>query len=155
MSQNSAPSQTYLRNAVLTATPEQLQLMLFDGAIKFATRGLEALQAKDREATFLALERAQLIVLELANGIRREVNPELADRMTAIYNFVFRRLVDANVHQDEKALHDALRTLRYERETWVLLIEKLRKELHASAPTAPVASPATPAQEPGSFSAEG
>jgi len=90
-----------------------------------------------------------------ANGIRREVNPELADRMTAIYNFVFRRLVDANVHQDEKALHDALRTLRYERETWVLLIEKLRKELHASAPTAPVASPATPAQEPGSFSAEG
>jgi flagellar protein FliS len=129
--------------------------MLFDGAIRFAMRGLEGLRAKDREGAFTALERAQLIVLELANGIRREVHPELADRMAAIYNFVYRRLVDANIHQDEQALNDALRTLRYERETWALLIDKLRKEVHASAQASPAQSETTPSEAPGSLNIEG
>ena len=74
MSYAANQSQEYLRNAVLTAAPEQLQLMLYDGAIRFAARGLEAIRAKDREAAFVALERAQLIVLEMGNGIRREIN---------------------------------------------------------------------------------
>jgi flagellar protein FliS len=121
-------SQEYLRNAVLTAAPEQLQLMLYDGAIRFAARGLEAIRSSDREAAFVALERAQLIVLEMSNGIRREVNPALADRMSALYSYIYRRLIDANVGQDEQAVEDALRILRYERETWLLLVEKLHKE---------------------------
>jgi flagellar protein FliS len=125
-------SQEYLRNAVLTAAPEQLQLMLYDGAIRFATRGLEAICAKDREAAFVALERAQLIVLEMSNGIRREINPALADRMSSLYSYIYRRLIDANVGQDEQAVEDALRILRYERQTWLLLVEKLQKEAPAA-----------------------
>ncbi len=131
MSQPANPSQEYLRNAVLTATPEQLHLMLYDGAIRFALKGQEAIRAKDREGAFSALERAQRIVLELAAGLRREINPELVDRMGALYSFIYRRLVDANVNQDEQALEEALRILRYQRETWVLLMEKLKKELPA------------------------
>lgn len=142
MSYAANPSQEYLKNAVLTATPEQLQLMLYDGAIRFATRGAEAIRAKDREAAFNALERAQLIVLELNAGLRRDVNPELADRMGALYNFVYRRLIEANIHQDEAAIDDALRILRYQRETWVLLMEKLQKEAPAAA------ARATPAVAP-------
>jgi len=137
-------SHEYLKNAVLTAAPEQLQLMLYDGAIRFAARGLEAIQAKDREAAFVALERAQLIVLEMSNGIHREVNPALADRVSAIYSYIYRRLIDANVGQDEQAVEDALRILRYERETWLLLVEKLQKEApHPTGVTKPdAASPA-------------
>jgi flagellar protein FliS len=154
MSPKASPSQEYLKNAVLTATPEQLQLMLYDGALKFAARARDAIRAKQREAAFHALERAQLIVLELSNGIRREVNPELADRMSAIYNFVFRRLVEANVHQDEKALDDALRILRYERESWQMLIDKLNQDRGGGAPEATAEpSPATDDQAP-SFTAE-
>ena len=142
MSQAAKPSQEYLKNAVLTATPEQLHLMLYDGAIRFATRGQEAIRAKDREAAFTALERAQLIVLELSAGIQRDVNPELADRMAALYNFIYRRLIEANINQDEQAAEDALRILRYQRETWVLLMEKLQKEGPASPkPSSPAAAP--------------
>jgi len=168
MSTHGTPSQEYLKNAVLTASPEQLQLMLYDGAIRFSTRGLEAIQAQDREAAFNALDRAQRIVLELSNGLRREVNPDLADQMSALYNFVFNKLVEANVNQDEQAIHDALRILRHQRETWVLLMEKLRSELYPTAgpegpqkvtPTAPP-KPAAPSrfqtETPGSsFVAEG
>jgi flagellar protein FliS len=154
MSYNANPSQEYLKNAVLTATPEQLHLMLFDGAIRFATRGLEAIQAKDREAAFLALERAQLIVLEMSNGIRREINPELADRMSAIYSFIYRRLIDANVRQDEPAVHDALRILRFERESWLLLMDKLRKELPGSVPVPESSASPMAHDAPSAFSAE-
>ena len=146
MSYNANPSLEYLKNAVLTATPEQLQLMLYDGAIRFAARGLVAIRAKDREAAFTALERAQLIVLEMSNGIRREVNPELADRMGAIHSFVYRRLIDANLQQDEQAVQEALRILRYERETWTMLIEKLQKEAPYPTP-APEAETSAPSTE--------
>ena len=155
MNHNSNPSQQYLKNAVVTATPEQLQLMLYDGAIRFAKRGLEAMRAKDREGMFNALERAQLIVLELGNGIRREINPELADRMGALYNFVYRRLVDANIHEDEQAIDDALRTLRYERESWVLLIDKLQQEACGKSPASGAESPEQTDDQPTSFSVEG
>jgi flagellar protein FliS len=118
-------SQQYLKNAVLTAPPEQLHLMLVDGAIRFATRGKEAIERKDIESAFKALERAQRIVLELSNGLRREVNPELVDQMAALHAFVYRRLVDGSVRHDPQAVAEALRILRHHRETWVMLMEKL------------------------------
>lgn len=146
MSYAANPSQEYLKNAVLTAPPEQLQLMLYDGAIRFTTRGLDALRAKDREAMFNALDRAQRIVLEMANGLRRDINPDLADQMAALYNFVYRRLIDANLNQDEKALDDALRILKHQRDTWVMLMEKLRRDVPAATAVHPAAT--TPAMAP-------
>jgi flagellar protein FliS len=120
-------SKQYLRNAVLTATPEQLQLMLFDGAIRYAVRGQEAIAAKDIEGMFNSLDRAQRIVLQLSAGLQREVNPQLVDRMSALYDFVYRRLIDANMKRDAQAVDDALRILRHQRETWALLMEKVKR----------------------------
>jgi flagellar protein FliS len=135
-----AGSKEYLKNAVMTASPEQLQLMLLDGAIRFATRGREAITANNIEATFKALDRAQRIVLELSNGIRREVNPQLADRTLGLYGFIYRRLIDGNLHRNLEAVDDALRILRHQRETWALLIDKIWKESQptVAAGTAPV-----------------
>lgn len=154
MSPNASPSQEYLKNAVMTATPERLQLMLYDGAIRFTTKGLGAMQAKDREGAFNALERAQRIVLELGNGLRREVNPELADQMAALYTFIYRRLVDANVHQDEQAVDDALRILRHQRETWVLLMKKLQGAAAEPSASQTASSPAPTEPTPGAPSAD-
>ena len=131
MNQTSDASRQYLKNSVMTASAEQLHLMLLDGAIRFALRGREAIEAGDIEAMFNSLERAQRIVLELSNGLRREINPELVDRMAALYAFIFRRLVDANMQRDTQGVDDAVRILRHQRETWALLIEKLKKELPA------------------------
>ncbi len=127
-------SSEYLKSAVLTATPEQLQLMLYDGAIRFLLKGQDAIKAGDREASFHALDRAQSIVLELNNGIRREANPELADQFMALHLFIYRRLVAANLDRDQTALEEALRILRYQRETWLLLMQKVA-EVHAAVET--------------------
>lgn len=115
----------YLRDAVLTATPEQLQLMLYDGAIRFATQGRDALHVKDYESAYNKLTRAQHIVLEMISGLNHEVNAELCQRVASIYNFLYRKLVDACVNRDTQAIDDALRVLRVERETWQILVDKV------------------------------
>jgi len=118
-------SEQYLASSVLTASPEQLQLMLYDGAIRFAQQAREALQNKDWETCCEKLIRAQRIINEMQNGLRPEVNPSLCEQLSALYNFIFRRLVDANISHRVEPLDEALQILRHQRETWVLLLEKV------------------------------
>jgi flagellar protein FliS len=117
----------YLRDAVLTATPEQLQLMLYDGAIRFCNQARDAIQRKDFEASYERLTRAQNIILEMQNGLRHDVNPELCGRVASIYGFLYRKLLDANIHRSIADIDDALRVLQVERETWQILVEKVAR----------------------------
>jgi len=149
----SSTADEYLKNAILTASPEQLQLMLYDGAIRFASQAREAIQARDIERTHDLLTRAQRIVLEMQNGLRPEVNPELCNRMSALYTFVYRKLVEANVNKDLQALDGALRILNHMRETWVMLIEKLRQERQERACGSAVGGQDNP-PDAGGFSVE-
>ncbi len=120
----------YLRNAVMTASPEQLHLMLYDGAIRFARQARQALADRDFESSCESLLRAQQIVLEMESGLRPEVNASLCEQVGALYRFVYSRLIDANMKRDVKAVEEALRILEHQRETWRLLIEKTRDEEH-------------------------
>lgn len=123
-----SPSRQYLRDAVMTASPEQLQLMLFDGALRFIRAGREATQAGDAEQAYDNLSRAQRIVLEMQQGLRHEVAPELCERMSALYLYIYRRLVEGCVNKDLEALDESIRLLAYERETWIMLMEKLSSD---------------------------
>jgi flagellar protein FliS len=138
----------YLRDAVLTASPEQLQLMLYDGAIRFATQAHDAIRRKDFETSFEKLTRAQNIILEMQGGLNYDINRPLCERMSAIYNFVYRKLVDANVNRDAAHIDDALKVLHVERETWRILVDKVGR-LRGGAPAAAEVDPQTTA-----FSAE-
>ncbi|MBK8915907.1 MAG: flagellar export chaperone FliS [Phycisphaerales bacterium] len=122
---NTHASQEYLKNAVLTASAEQLQILLFDGAIRFSSKAIDAIRAKDIAASYTALDRAQRIVLQITDGLNRDVNPALVDQIRAVLDFVYRRLIDANLHKDVGAVEDALRILKHQRETWVLITRKV------------------------------
>ena len=117
----------YLRDAVLTATPEQLQLMLYDGAIRFAMQGRDALEKKDYATSHDKLTRAQNIITEMQAGLNYDVNRELCERVASIYGFLFAKLVEGNVQRDLQAIDDALRVLRIERQTWQILVDKVNK----------------------------
>ncbi len=117
----------------MTASPEQLQLMLYDGAIRFATEGREAVEAKNYEMAYERLSRAQKIVLEMERGLRPEIAPELCGRLSALYMFVYRRLVDGCVQHEIKPIDEALHVLRFERETWVMLLDKITRSSGESA----------------------
>lgn len=137
----------YLRTAVMSASPEQLQVMLLDGAVRFAQRGRECLEQRNFEGACDALERAERIALELGAGLNREVNPPVVDQMRALYNFVYRRLVEANLRHDLTAIDEAIRILRHQRDTWSLIDDKVRST-HSPPP------PGAETTEPSAFVAE-
>ncbi len=144
----------YLRDAVMTATPEQLQLMLYDGCIRYTLQARDAIEKKDHETSYEKLTRAQQIILEMQNSLNYEVNRDLCERVASIYGFLYRKLIDACVSRDVAAVDDALKILRLERETWQILVDKVNKARHETE-----GEPSTPAGQPQeahvSFSAEG
>jgi flagellar protein FliS len=139
-------SAEYLRNAVLTATPEQLHLMLYDGAIRFTGQGIEGLRNKNWEKAFIGFSRAQKILLEMLNSLNYEVDQELCRRMAGLYNYIYRHLVQACSERSIEAAEEALKFLQYQRETWLMLIAKLREERGAPRAPAPAAGPRRPPQ---------
>jgi flagellar protein FliS len=130
---NPQAAQNYLRTRVLTATPEQLQMMLYDGAIRFTDAGKAAIIRKDWEATYLNLSRAQKIITELSSSLKPSIAPELCAKLSSLYNFIYRKLVEASMHHTVESADEALKLLRYQRDTWAMLMEKLGKEKAGNA----------------------
>ena len=126
-------AQKYLRTKVLTATPEQLQMMLFDGAIRFCEQARLALQKKNFEQSYQALTKAQAIVNQLICALKPDVLPDLCKRLKGLYAFAYRRLVDANLNHRMESLDEALNVLKFQRETWAMLMENLGKQKAAAA----------------------
>jgi flagellar protein FliS len=132
---NQQAAQNYLRTKVLTATPEQLQLMLYDGAIRFCEQARLGLEQKNYEQSYTGLSRALRIITELTGSLKHELAPEMCGKLAALYNFVYMKLVEANVQHEIKSLDQALSILRYQRETWVMLLDQLGKTKAAAVAT--------------------
>ncbi|USO00296.1 MAG: flagellar export chaperone FliS [Phycisphaeraceae bacterium] len=128
----------YLRTKVMTASPAELRLMLLEGAVKFANQAREGLAAKNFEQCHNSFTSCRNIILELINGIRPEHDPELAERVRSLYLFLYKELFEASFEKDISKLDKVIELLDYERETWVLLMDKLAKdEGSTSAPVQP------------------
>lgn len=136
----------YLRTRVLTASTEQLRLMLFEGAIKFCHQGKKAIENRDFEKSYDNLTRAESIVLELSSSLNREEDPELCERLTALYHYIYRRLVDGSMHQDPAPIEEAIKLLNYERDTWQLVIDRAIAERSGQNPQTDTSKQAAPAQ---------
>ncbi|TVQ52289.1 MAG: flagellar export chaperone FliS [Phycisphaerales bacterium] len=132
MNQSGNSPKAYLRTKILTATPAELRLMLFDGALRFAEQGREGLQQKNYEQAYNGISRCQDIVLELINSLKPEHAPDLCEKLTALYTFIYTRLVSATTERNVEMLDEAVALLRYERETWQLVLNQLAQE-NASA----------------------
>ena len=121
---NKAAPNPYLRSKIMTASPEELRLMLFDGCLKFC-RLAQAELEKVRpsfDAVFDNFMRAQKIVLELSTSLNHRESPELCEKLSALYTYVYRLLVDGNMQRDPCKVEEAIRLIGYERETWVMLM---------------------------------
>lgn len=128
MTQDSPNINAYLRTKVLTAGPEELRLMLLDGAIRFARQGKQGLVDNDPEASFTGITNCRNIIVELMTSIGAGVDPELALNLKNLYSFMFTELTEANLEKDTKRLDAVIELIEYERETWVMLMEKIAAE---------------------------
>ena len=151
---SAAQVRAYQRTRVLTAGPENLQLMLYDGAIRFCEQARLSLAAGDREGALQPLERARRIVLYLTDCLKPELAPELCALVASAYMYVYRRLVEASLHGSSEALEGALGVLGELRSAWAeLLQERLRTAQEHTSPTDPGDPVAPDASESGAAGA--
>ena len=132
---NAHVANNYLKTKVFTATPEQLQLMLYDGALRFGEQARAALEKRNYEDSYRLISRVQKILTELSGSLKHDVAPELCGKLAALYTYAYRKLVEANVAHEMAALDEALGVLRYQRETWALLLDQLGKTKAAAVAT--------------------
>jgi flagellar protein FliS len=133
----------------MTAPPEELRLMLLEGAVKFAAQGRDGLKSRNFEASFNGLSQCRDIVVELITTIRADADPDMADRVRAVYTFIYNELTQAGFDKDAGRLDKVVKLLEYELETWQMLISKLADERAAGT------SPPPPAQDRVAFSVQG
>ncbi len=117
----------YLNNQVKTASPEQILVMLYDGAINFCQKARYALVAGDKVGRGEGISRAMAIINELNSTLDFEIGGEIATELDALYGFMTRQLVSANVNNDSKKIATVIELLKDLRETWVIAIEVNRK----------------------------
>jgi flagellar protein FliS len=122
---NHSASDSYLVNEVMTATPQKLQLMLLDAAIREGERARQHWQAQENKLAGKYILRAQRIISGLLGGLDYSAKSELVSKVAGVYLFICHALTRAFVDNDENKLAEALRVLAIERETWRQLCEKL------------------------------
>lgn len=123
----------YLKTKVMTASPEELQLMLYDGAIRFCEQGRVAMENKEIEKSYKLLSKAENIVMELMTAMRDDVSPEICGNLRRLYLFCYEKMVTTNVSKNIDDLDEAIKILKHIRETWLMLMDKLRAERAAGA----------------------
>lgn len=113
-------------NAINTATPEDLTLMLYDGAVKFANQALIALEKKDYEATNNFIQKTKNIVREFQFTLNMDY--DISHELHAVYDYMYRRLTEANIKKDTKILNEVLDYLRLFRDTWKEVMKVARSK---------------------------
>ena len=106
----------YQKNAIMTASKAELTLMLYDGAIKFCNIALSGFENKDYEKINTNLKKAQAIITEFRATL--DCKYPVWEDFERVYDYIYRCLIDANIHKDEEKLQEALKYIREMRDTW-------------------------------------
>lgn len=115
-------AQQYNRNKILTATPAELTLLLYEGAIKFCNIAQVAIEKNDTEKAHTNIVKAEMIIGELQSTLNRKY--PVAEDFDNVYKYIYSLLVDANMKKDTQVLDQALVELRGMRDTWKEVMAK-------------------------------
>jgi flagellar protein FliS len=119
--------QQYRRTSVESATPLQLIVMLYDGALRFIEQGKQAMDRRAVEEQNASLQKAQKIVAELMSSLDMDQGGEVATNLLSLYTFTYNRLIEGNCEDDPQKLDQAGEVLRQLRESWSKLEEQSRQ----------------------------
>ena len=115
MQKNNAYMQ-YNNNKVLTASPAELTLMLYEGAIKFCNIAIMGIEQNDIQKAHDNIMKTQRIIEEFQITLNHDY--AVSEDFDRIYNYLLRRLREANMKKDKEILEEVLEHLRSMRDTW-------------------------------------
>ena len=119
-------AEAYKRQQVLTATPEALTLMLYNGSLRFMKEGLEAIEKKDYEQVNKSLQKAQNIIAELKTTLNMDY--EISRQLLPLYNYAYDKLVEGNMKSSPAAVEEAKGIMTELRDAWAQAMKKARQE---------------------------
>ena len=119
------PYEEYQRNKILTASPAEVTLMLYEGAIKFCNIAIMAIEQNDMEKAHTNIMKTQRIIEEFRNTLDRRY--QVAEEFDKIYVYVLRRLFEANIGKDKEILEEVNTHLRSVRDTWKDVMKRCNK----------------------------
>lgn len=125
-------AQSYLRTKVMTASPAELRLMLIDGAIRFAEQCRAGIADKDFEQAYEGSRQCRAILTELLSGLKPEHDPVLAQRLNSLYTFMISKLMEGMSERSPAHIAEVVQLLRFERETWELVLAQIAASDDAS-----------------------
>ncbi len=114
----------YNNSKILTASPAELTLMLYDGAIKFCNIAIMGIEQKDIQKAHSNIVRVQRIIEEFRSTLDRKY--PVAEDFDRVYVYLLQRLLEANLHKDPEILNEVLTHLRSMRDTWVEVMKQNR-----------------------------
>lgn len=114
------PYERYRQTRIQTASPLELVIMMYDGAIRFINQAKKVLAEKDYVTANKALQRAQDIIDELNISLNPEAG-EIAANLRSLYVYINQRLIEANMKKDGKILDEVLQLLTTLRSSWTEL----------------------------------
>ena len=100
----------------MTASPQELTLMLYDGAIKFGNQAKIAIENGDIEKAHNSIVKVQNIIVEFRSTL--DMQYEISGSLNLLYEYIDRRLFDADMAKDIEALDEAIDFIRELRNTW-------------------------------------
>lgn len=106
----------YANNKVMTASPGELTLMLYDGSIKFCNLAIAAIEENEIEKAHVNIVKVERIIEEFQSTLNHKY--PIAEDFEAVYAYLMRRLREANVKKDKEILEEVLGHLRTMRDTW-------------------------------------
>ena len=110
------PYAQYNNSKILTASPAELTLMLYDGAIKFGNIAITAIEQKDFEKAHINIVKVEKIIDYLRQTL--DMKYEVAQDFENIYAYLSKRLVEANMKKDKEIMEEVNTHLRSVRDNW-------------------------------------
>ena len=123
----SNPANTYKSMAVKTASPGQILIMLYEGAIKNVKKASEAIEKKDLPAKGIHIGKAHDIINELTNTLNFEVGGDVARELERLYNFMTAQLVKANIENSREALASVQKCLETLLDGWREAVKQVQR----------------------------
>ena len=124
MSMNAQAYDHYKKATVETVAPEQLLVMLYEGAIRFINNAEQAIEAKDANLAHQQIIKAEDIVVELMSTLKMEY--EISQGLFDLYGYLYQQLVQANVKKDIALLEEVKGFLVELLATWLEAIKSLK-----------------------------
>lgn len=119
------PFAEYSNNKIMTASPAEVTLMLYEGAIKFCNIAIIAIENGEMEKAHVNIKKTQRIIEEFRNTLDHKY--EVSKDFDKIYVYLLRRLLEANVKKDKTILEEVNMHLRSVRDTWKEVMKRCRQ----------------------------